>query len=170
VLFGGHSFNEVFSKELNKWVFVDLTSKAIFVTSASGEYLNTIDLYHSHLLNSDSLRILTVEHDTLKYASYNAVKPFYNDYFSRNTGFMFYLKDQFDKATYDLKNKITRYISKSPTFVSYSDCRVADNEKFYIKIAFLYGLFSFTVYWIFCAFLMRYLQSKSRQSNSVEIH
>ncbi|MEZ4802541.1 MAG: hypothetical protein R2797_07180 [Gelidibacter sp.] len=43
--FGGHSFNEVFSKELNKWIFVDVSNCLLFYSDFQDRPLSVIELY-----------------------------------------------------------------------------------------------------------------------------
>lgn len=43
--YGGHSFNEVFSKELNKWIFIDVSNCLLFYTDVQAQPLSVIELY-----------------------------------------------------------------------------------------------------------------------------
>ena len=156
-----HSFNEVFIKELNKWVFIDLTSKTLFVKSSSGEFLNTIDFYNSHMLKSDNLTIVTFEQNSIKEIEYEKIRPFYEYYFSQNSYFMFYLKNQFTNSSYDFSSKIKRYLTKSPTFTSYSRSKTTDNKKFYLKQFLLLTLLIFSVYWLTCLLVIYYSKRRT---------
>lgn len=49
--FGGHSFNEIFSEKLNKWVLVDVSASIMFYEKNSSEPLSVIEVYQ--LLRSD---------------------------------------------------------------------------------------------------------------------
>lgn len=44
--YGGHSFNEVFCKELNKWVFVDVSNCLLFYTESEKIPLSVMELYN----------------------------------------------------------------------------------------------------------------------------
>lgn len=43
--YGGHSFNEVYCKELNKWVFIDVSKCLFFYNSLNKDPLSVIELY-----------------------------------------------------------------------------------------------------------------------------
>lgn len=43
--YGGHAANEIFSKELNKWVLIDVSKCIIFYTSESNEPLSTLEVF-----------------------------------------------------------------------------------------------------------------------------
>ncbi|OFY96095.1 MAG: hypothetical protein A3K10_01800 [Bacteroidetes bacterium RIFCSPLOWO2_12_FULL_31_6] len=142
-----HSFNEAFIKEINQWVLVDLTSNTLFLKSQTGGFLNTLDFYRAHLTNQQ-LHTISYKNDSIREIDYKETKPFYNDYFSPNTSFVFYLSTQFDKNLYDFSSKIKRYFSKSPTFFTYSETKPTDNKKFYLKQFYFCVLLLFLVYWI----------------------
>jgi hypothetical protein len=148
-----HSFSEVFIKELNKWVFIDLTSKTLFVKSSSGELLNTIEFYHSHMLKNN-LTIITFEQDSIIQIDYESIRPFYDHLFRQDSYFLFYFKTQFTSSFYDFSSKVKRYLTKSPTYAAYSNSKTSDNKKFYIKQFFIYTLLSFMLYSLMCAILV----------------
>jgi hypothetical protein len=153
-----HSFNEVFIPELKKWVFVDLTSKTIFMKSPSGELLNTIDFYTMHMLKSSQLTTVTVENDSLKEIQYYEIEPFYSNYFSPNSHFIFYFKDQFLESTYSLNSKLMRYFFKKPTFTIFSNTINNDNHKFYLKQFSIFALLTYVILWIFRRLIVHYTQ------------
>lgn len=43
--FGGHSFNEVFSEKLNKWVLIDVSASIMFYLKYNEEPLSVVELY-----------------------------------------------------------------------------------------------------------------------------
>ena len=153
-----HSFNEVFIPELKKWVFVDLTSKTIFMKSPSGELLNTIDFYTMHMLKSNQLTTVTFENDSLKEIEYCKIEPFYSNYFSANSHFIFYFKDQFLESTYSLNSKLMRYFFKKPTFTIFSNTINNDNHKFYLKQFSIFALLIYAVLWIFRGLIVYFNQ------------
>ena len=153
-----HSFNEVFIPELKKWVFVDLTSKTIFIKSPSGELLNTIDFYTMHMLKSNQLTTVTFENDSLKEIEYCEIEPFYSNYFSANSHFIFYFKDQFSESTYSLNSKLMRYFFKKPTFTIFSNTINNDNHKFYLKQFSIFALLIYAVLWIFRGLIVYFNQ------------
>jgi hypothetical protein len=153
-----HSFNEVFIPELKKWVFVDLTSKTIFIKSPSGELLNTIDFYTMHMLKSNQLTTVTFENDSLKEIEYCEIEPFYSNYFSSNSHFIFYFKDQFLESTYSLNSKLMRYFFKKPTFTIFSTTIDNDNHKFYLKQFSFFALLMYSFIWIIRGLIAYYSQ------------
>lgn len=143
-----HVFNECFLKEHNKWILVDLTSKALYIKNSSGVFLNTIDLYNLHVLKTDKLIATTYEKDSIKEVDYSKIKDFYNYFFNQNTSFMFYYGAQFDANLYSFTSKFKRYISESPTCAYYAETLNTGNKKFYLKIFFFYSLLAFLAYWM----------------------
>ena len=160
-----HSFNEVFIPELKKWVFVDLTSKTIFIKSTSGELLNTIDFYTIHMLKSNNLTTVTFENDSLKEIEYCEIEPFYSNYFSSNSHFIFYFKEQFLESTYSLNSKLMRYFLKKPTFTSFSNTINNDNHKFYLKQFSIFALLTYSVLWMFRG-LIEHCRNRPRRLNT----
>jgi hypothetical protein len=150
-----HSFNEVFIEELNQWVFIDLSSKAIFVKSSSGKFLNTIQFYHAHLIKSN-LTAVTLKQDSLLQVDYGGIKPFYDDVFRGDSYFLFYFKSQFSSDYHDLSSKLERYFTKAPTYAAYSDSNSGDNRKFYIKQFFFYTLVIYSLYVLVFTVLLNY--------------
>ncbi len=150
-----HSFNEVFIKEINQWVLVDLTSNTLFVKSQQGNFLTALDFYQTHLTNQQ-LFTISYQNDSITVLDYQKTKPFYEEYFNPNTSFVFYLSTQFDKNLYDFSSKIKRYFSKSPTFFTYSETKPADNKKFYLKQFYAGVLLLFLVYWIISSAIIFY--------------
>lgn len=148
-----HSFNEVFIPEIKKWVFVDLTSNSIFIKSPSGELMNTIEFYTMHMQKSNQLKVVTCINDSIKEIDYSESEPFYRDYFSSNTYFIYYFKNQFFENTYSLNSKLMRYLFKCPTYTVYSNSIHVDNYKFYVKQLFLIALLAYSVLWTIQVFL-----------------
>ena len=160
VLKAGHSFNEVFIKEQNKWVFVDLTSNTLCVQTPSEQYLNAIDLYNLHKLNITDMIVTTIENDSIINVNYGKLKKFYEYYFSQNNSFVFYFKNQFENQAYNFSSKIKRYLSQAPTFAIYSEASYSDNNKFYGKLFFFYLLVGFTLYLILSWGLQKIIKQK----------
>lgn len=140
----GHSLNEVFIPELNQWVIIDLTSKAVLV-SFKGKYLNLLELYALHQLNADA-NVLFYHKDSIYNTSYNHVKPFYDTYFNIAPRCVYYLNNQYQETTYSLLNKWKRYFFERPTFVTYSGTVESSNKKFFYKQLAAAALLLFVVY------------------------
>lgn len=70
--FGGHSFNEIFSKELNKWVLIDVYNSLFFYNSSEAP-LSVIELFQ-----------LVSENKQVSFKTFNAMKPIEENNIKRN--------------------------------------------------------------------------------------
>jgi len=154
----GHSFNEVYIPEIKKWVMVDLTSKAVFITN-NFEYLNAVDFYELHRLNATGLMVQTVKSDTLLAVAYQQVKPFYDYYFDNEPQLMYYFRKHFDVNLYKVSSKLERYLFDHSTFASYAGYDNGDNKKFFVKQTAALALVSFVLY-LFVVYLIRRMIKK----------
>jgi len=93
----GHSMNECFIPELQKWIMIDLTTNVIGIQNSNNSYLNVIDVYNCSTTNSQNLIITTFKNDSLQLQNYQSIKPFYDYYFNNNTQLVYYLNSQFKK-------------------------------------------------------------------------
>ena len=152
----GHSFNEVYIKELKKWVFVDLTSNSLFAKSSSNQYLNSIQLYNLYKLSPKDVTITRFINDSIKQENFEVVKPFYDDYFQSNNQFVFYNNTQFKNNLYSFSSRLKRYVFKNSTYSIYTEAKDHDNEKFYIKQFALCVLLSFIFYWILSVVILKF--------------
>ena len=106
--YGGHSFNEVFSKELNKWVLIDVYNGFTFFNEDKVP-LSVIELFQ-----------LSRNKKTVHYKSFNENKPLeegsvYRNYLNKNT--VPFLICNYNNKTYDVFLKYTRpYI---PVFITH---------------------------------------------------
>lgn len=155
ILTAGHSFNESYIKELNQWIFVDLTSNTLSVQTNRGNYLNTIDFYNAHQLATDNLVVTSFNNDSIYKTPIKYSDSFYNDYFNPNVNFIFYFSSQFNKHLYSFSEKIKRYATKNSTFATYSNAPDMVNFKFYVKQGALLVLFLFTIYWIILSLILK---------------
>lgn len=160
ILTVGHSFNESYIKELNKWIFVDLTSNTLSIQTNKDTYLNTIDFYNAHQLTTDNLVITSFKNDSISKKIIKYSYSFYNDYFNSYVDFVYYYSSQFNTHLYSLPEKIKRYATKSPTFATYSNVTETDNFKFYTKQSFLLILFLFIIYWIMLSIILKSYANK----------
>lgn len=160
IITAGHSFNESYIKELNKWIFIDLTSNTLSIQTNKGTYLNTIDFYNAHQLTDDNLVMTSFKDDSISKTNIKYSTSFYNDYFTSNINFVYYYSSQFNKHLYSFFEKIKRYAFKSPTFAIYSNVPEIDNFKFYTKQGALLILFIFTLYWIIISVILKFIVKK----------
>jgi len=98
--FGGHSFNEVFSKEWNKWILIDISSSLLFYSDTSDVPLSVVELYQLIRVNK-----------AVHFRTFNDVKPIKaanikRNYLDRNT--IPFLICNYSNRTYDLYLSIFR--------------------------------------------------------------
>ncbi|WP_299101302.1 transglutaminase-like domain-containing protein [uncultured Winogradskyella sp.] len=107
--FGGHSFNEFFSKELNKWILIDPSNSLFFYNSGEETPLSVVELF----------QLIRKEKD-ISYKSFNdkkklEVKSIQRNYLNPNT--IPFLICNYSNKTYDKFLRHTRpYI---PVFVTH---------------------------------------------------
>jgi hypothetical protein len=152
----GHNFNECYIKELNQWIFVDLMSNTLSLQTKNGSYLNSLDFYNLHQLHSSDIMISSLKNDSIVETEYDYSNSFYNNYFNPNVNFVYYYAAQFDKKLYNSSEKIKRYISKQPTFATYSNASSVSNAKFYKKQMALLALFAFSIYWVTISVILKF--------------
>jgi hypothetical protein len=151
----GHSFNEVYIQEFNKWIFIDLTANTFFVQSSEGNYLNTIEFYNLFNIKSTNIKVTTFQNDTIISENLNYNTSFYNDYFNPDIKFIYYYSSQFNKDIYSLFNKFKRYFFPEATFGTYSNNSSIKNPKFYIKQFAFFTFVLFLIYWILHTILVK---------------
>jgi hypothetical protein len=120
--FGGHSFNEVFSEKLNKWVLIDVSASILFYSNKSDIPLSVIELYK--FLRS---------RETVFFKSYNEEHVISkvnveNNFFNPET--VPFLICNYSNRTYDLLLKYSRPFI--PIFVSHF-ILFALNKSYYYK-------------------------------------
>lgn len=148
VLTSGHSFNEVYIKDLEQWVLVDLTPGLVLLQNAEGHYLNAADLYHLHGKNTKGLTVTMFRNDSLVNTDYREVGTFYDQCFFSGSKLLYYFSSQFNNNHYSRLNKLKRYLKRSPTVVQYGASIENDNRKFYIKQFVFIALICFVLLWM----------------------
>lgn len=98
--YGGHSFNEIFCKELNKWVLIDVSYCTLFYCEDDEIPLSVIDFYQ--LLRSGKQVIYKIFNDNKKLDSAGIEK----NYFSPDT--IPFLICNYSNKTYDSFLKYSR--------------------------------------------------------------
>jgi hypothetical protein len=135
-----HSFCEWYSSENKKWIFTDLYSGALFVKDSSGNYLDAANVLHAHVAEKKSFRAEIWKNNKMKEMSYDSVKSFYNDYFSKNSRLVFYKGKYFEKDYYSLASKVIRYALPVSGFAIYDERNQISNVLFYVKSSMLWLL------------------------------
>ncbi|NRD20541.1 transglutaminase domain-containing protein [Winogradskyella eckloniae] len=98
--FGGHSFNEIFSKELNKWILIDVSNSLVFYKTDSDTPLSVVELFQ-----------LIRENKEIRYETFNAkkklkVKSIQRNYLNPDT--IPFLICNYSNKTYDRFLKYTK--------------------------------------------------------------
>lgn len=148
VYFAGHSFNEVYIKEMKKWIFVDLTSNTILVENNHHNYLNSSELKKLYQLSPESIIKTSLINDTIKKQNLTLHDDFYKSYFNSDSYLVYYKANQFPKNNYSFFQKLKRYVSTASTFLVYDTLHSHHNFKFYTKQFALVTLCLFVVYLI----------------------
>jgi hypothetical protein len=91
---GSHVFNEVFLKEYNRWLYVDLMAKTVFVKKGD-QYLNVIDVQRLIKYSIDDADFVAYyfNGDSIVQKPFNQVASTARYYFHRNNSFNFYFGD-----------------------------------------------------------------------------
>ena len=106
--YGGHSFNEIYSKTLKKWVLLDVSSSLLFYHKGD-EPLSVVELYQLIRANED-----------VSFETFNKNKPLIKNSVKRNyldPGTIPFLICNYSNKTYDSVLRYTRPLV--PVFVSH---------------------------------------------------
>ena len=120
--FGGHSFNEIYSKELKKWVLIDVSSCVLFYNTHTKIPLSVIELYQ--LVRSKS----PLEYDSFYKTKYFSEKSVFNNYLNPKT--TPFLICNYSNKTYDKYLKYTR--SFLPVFVIHFVLYLLNKSYYYL--------------------------------------
>lgn len=143
VRFGGHGSNESYIKEQNKWAFVDLYSRILYVyNQKTGKILNTVDLFHINQMDvCNNLTAKVYKSSEIIEVPYSDFSDFGNRYLSEECIFRFIYPDI--KRNH-LISKIYRYVIDPNLYY----CSASIENKHNIKlIFFIGGVIVFTI-WI----------------------
>lgn len=120
--FGGHSFNEVYCKELNKWVLIDVSSCVLFTNTSTQIPLSVVELYN--LVRSNS----HVEYYSFYETKFYSKKGIFNNYLNSDT--IPFLICNYSNKTYDTFLKNTRpYL---PIFVTHFVLYLLNKSYYYL--------------------------------------
>jgi hypothetical protein len=132
---GLHSANECYLPETGEWAYTDITQNILLLTDSIGQIFNTVDLYHLKKLNHTGNIILYSSGDSAV-----ATGPYFNPdkkYVWRENEIL-YPYPYRPGTLYSWNNKLKRYVSRKPWLEIYSEKKVYDNRKFYLKIYLFY--------------------------------
>lgn len=144
---GVHVFCEVYLKEEQSWVYVDLTAKNILV-SYNKKWLNAIDIQRLLKYNIQDSNWVAwhYEKDSIYETPYFRVADLSRYYFHPGNTFMFYYGDFLKKMTpKNLWSRMIKFFYARPYYALYSDDFRLPNYDFYLRI--------FTNYLLALAFL-----------------
>ena len=105
--FGGHAFNEFYSKELNKWILIDVSNTIMFYLKGKAEKLSTLELFecnktNAHITFKSFLKSNVVDKDRIK------------NYFLKSSNVPFLICN-YNNETYD--NYLDRFQPYLPIFM-----------------------------------------------------
>lgn len=137
-----HEVSEYFSAEKNQWVAVDLMFNIVQTTNANGRIFNTIDVKNT-AVDDSSVRVLQVQGDSLVSIAFSKMEQSFFDFYGRDKNLYLYNTTAV-KFNGGIFKKITNNITKIYWYGCYSDVRILDNLKFYIKLAAMILLINFS--------------------------
>jgi hypothetical protein len=141
---GTHVFCEVFLKEQQSWVYVDLTSRNILVRYGKN-WLNAIDIQRllRYPIEDSSWVALHYEKDSLYETPFRNVSALVSYYFHPNNTFVFYFGDYLKIMTpKNIFSRAIKFFYGRPYYAIYSDNYRVSNARFYLRILtnYLLGL------------------------------
>ncbi len=137
VKLSGHTFAESFITEQDKWAYVDLESKKLYVHNESGNLLNAIDVFHINRIgNYEGLVAKIYDNEAIIEADYSTSSSSDQKYFNKDAYFLYEL---FNSGRNNKFKKLIKYISYSPSYVLYSSSSSIPFKKlFMIKLIAVY--------------------------------
>jgi len=154
---GIHVFCEVFIKEEQSWVYVDLTSRNLLVRY-NRKWLNVIDIQRllGYPVQDSSFKAWHYEKDSLYETPFYEVAALAEYYFHPNAVFTFYYGD-FIKIMNpgNLFQRAEKFFYARPYYAVYSDNSRFANNDFYLRLftnyllvfVLLFGLFKIAKVW-----------------------
>lgn len=131
-----HIFNEYFIPELKQWAALDLLFNNIMYMDAAGKILNAVEVKNANPANNSITVIQAALHDSLISKPFSALKTGFFDTYGYDKDLRFYHSIK-QENIYSLKEKLLRYFTKKSWSEIYSDSRIVDNFRFYLKQLFL---------------------------------
>jgi hypothetical protein len=134
---GTHVFNEVFIQELNKWCYVDLLAKTVFVQKGQ-QPLNVIDVsrllrYNVH--DSDLTALYFDGRDTAT-VPFTQVQSTAKYYFHPGNTFRFLFSSYLEKQTpRNMAERVQKAFWPKPYYALYGDGLIIRTEQLFIRIA-----------------------------------
>jgi len=143
VRFGGHASNESYIKEQNKWAFVDLQSRILYVYNQKNrKVLNTLDLFHINQMDVyNNLTAKVYKSSEIIGVPYTDFSDFGNRFLSEECIFQFIISN--NKRNY-LTSRIYKYIIAPDLYYTSASIKNKHN----IKLIFFIGGFIVFVIWI----------------------
>jgi hypothetical protein len=162
---GTHVFCEVYLKEQQSWVYVDLTSRNILVRYGKN-WLNAIDIQRllRYPVMDTAWVALHYEKDSLYETPFHNVSALVSYYFHPNNTFVFYFGDYLSIMT--PKNIFARGIKffySRPYYAIYSDNYRVSNTHFYLRILTNYLLGLGILFYVFLIARYAFKPAESRK-------
>lgn len=142
----GHAFCESYIKEQNRWAFVDLTSKKLYVYNTHKQVLNTIDiLFLQHTGIKEGISAKIYDQGSVVIKKYEEVDGSERNYFRRGAIFTFAFNIPKPNS---IIYKLYRYMSIYPYSLTYSFSYKQSMGLYVIKQTALYLFFLLLFFWI----------------------
>jgi len=157
---GAHVINEVFLKEYNRWLFVDLSAKTIFVKKGD-QYLNVIDVQRlvKYSINDADLVAYYFNGDSIVQKPFNQVASTARYYFHRNNLFIFYFGDYLQiQNPGNLFDRAKKIFYTKPYYALYGDNIGIGKSQFIFRIVTTWLIFLFLVLCLFAG--LKWLRQK----------
>ena len=150
-----HVFNEYYIPEQKNWAATDFLFNNISYIDGGGKLLNGIELKNMNPDDSSVKVLRAGKAGTIDTMPISILGPDFFEVYSRDKELHFYTAI-YRENIYSFKQKMLRYFTKTGWYEIYSDNRVVDNMKYYVKIFFL-ALWLFFIFLFSAAFLFNRL-------------
>lgn len=138
-----HEVSEYFCAEKTQWVAVDLMFNIIQTSNANGSILNTVEVKNTAAYDS-SVKVLQVQGDSLMSNAFSKMELPFFDFYGRDKDLYLY-NTTAAKFNAGIFKKIKNHITKTYWYGCYSDIKIVENLKFYIKQAAIILLIIFSL-------------------------
>jgi hypothetical protein len=167
---GTHMFLEVLLKENNRWAYVDLLAKTIFVKKGD-QFLNVIDVSRllKYSVNDTDFVADYFDGDSIVQKPFNQVAAVARYYFHENNSFTFYFSDYFRRnIPKNLFERVNKIFYTKPYYALYGDNIGIGKAGFIFRIITTYLMFLFLA---LCLFLgLRSIRQKGPKQKTPPYH
>lgn len=143
-----HVFNEYFMDETKQWATLDIMLNNIAYIDNNGQFMNAVQVKNQQIRNNGNYvlksNILSNSKDSVLEIPFSKLSDDFNNlyYYDRDLDY-YYTTDM--KQVYSLFEKTKRYYSQNIWVEKYSDIKILNNQKFYLKQFFIATLLLFSL-------------------------